>query len=262
MRFLPSLATYFGVWLLITTPVIGYDIKLPDEAGVQVISSTWSGTGCPDDTVAAKATGPKLNFRTMSSPNGDPPNYVEYEVPYSDILIGFAAYNVSIGPGIAPAETRKDCTLRLELAPPTGWQFGVDTVVFLNGVTMGKGIHYLVSALASFNTEDWGPSVTFTTWDFGMDEGTYNFASSMDVAYMDEELLYSRCGAENVTLKVKIEAWMTSDVKESYGTNFAPEAWPTSDHWLFPHVIETGKTNFKPEEGLFGMDLGLRWKEC
>jgi hypothetical protein len=40
---------------------------------------------------------------------------------------------------------------------------------------------------------------------------------------MGEELLCSKCGAKDETLKVKVKTWLTSEVEESCWTNFVLE---------------------------------------
>jgi len=103
-----------------------------------------------------------------------------------------------------------------------------------------RGVKHDMSAVASFKAgEEWGPSMEFST-DSGepLPEGTYNFAYAVNVTRMNKVPLYSKCGVEDETLRVKVEAWLTSEVEESYGTNFVPE------------------------ELSFKMDLGLSWKEC
>lgn len=65
MKLLSPLATWLGSLLLITTPVLGDDeAELPDLESLKVVSTTWSGTGCPEGTVSLKETTPNPDLRT------------------------------------------------------------------------------------------------------------------------------------------------------------------------------------------------------
>lgn len=74
----------------------------PDPKEIQIISTSWSGNGCPQGSVSSSLS---------------PDRKV--------VTFGFDKFQVYIGPGYSPTEKTKNCQLHLNLKYPPGFSFTV-----------------------------------------------------------------------------------------------------------------------------------------
>ncbi|KAK3364649.1 hypothetical protein B0T25DRAFT_70365 [Lasiosphaeria hispida] len=89
----------------------------PDPSQIQVISSSFSGNGCPQGTVS-----------TSISPDK------------TVITFGFDKFQTYIGPGVSPTEKTKNCQLHLNLKYPGGFQFSVVDSTYHGYAQLDKGV--------------------------------------------------------------------------------------------------------------------------
>jgi len=77
----------------------------PDPHQVFVRNLTFAGSGCPAGTVAANVSADASAFSLL-----------------------FDSFIAEAGPGVSMMESRKACTINLDLAVPQGWSYAVSSV--------------------------------------------------------------------------------------------------------------------------------------
>ncbi|CAI4211247.1 unnamed protein product [Parascedosporium putredinis] len=105
--------------LAAATPILNPQVTsdLPDPTDIQIISATWSGNGCPSNSVS-----------TSISPDR------------TVITFGFDAFQTYIGPGVSVQENNKNCALHLNLKYPGGFQFAVVDSTYHGFALLEEGV--------------------------------------------------------------------------------------------------------------------------
>ncbi|KAF2004025.1 hypothetical protein P154DRAFT_543505 [Amniculicola lignicola CBS 123094] len=89
----------------------------PDPGQITIISSSYSGSGCPQGSVS-----------TSTSPDK------------TVITFGFDQFQTYIGPGTVPADHSKNCQLHLSLKYPGGFQYAVVDATYHGWARLDAGV--------------------------------------------------------------------------------------------------------------------------
>ena len=89
----------------------------PDPGQITIVSTSYSGNGCPQGTVS-----------TSTSPDK------------TVITYGFDAFQTYIGPGTVPADRSKNCALHLNLQYPGGFQYAVVDATYHGWARLDAGV--------------------------------------------------------------------------------------------------------------------------
>lgn len=160
--------------LAAAAPALNNALNAPNPSDIQILSATWSGNGCPANTVS-----------TSLSPDR------------TAITFGFDAFQTYIGPGVPPQEHTKNCAIHLQLKYPGGYQFSLVEATYHGFAILDEGVtgsflsSYFFSqdadALSTTRTEIQGGGL----WAGGQ---VYTKQDQIPTASM----IYSPCGAEGM----------------------------------------------------------------
>lgn len=165
---------------------------LPDPSDIQIVGATWSGNGCPSNTVS-----------TSISPDR------------TVITFGFDAFQTYIGPGISPTERSKNCQLHLDLRYPGGFQFAVVDSTYHGFAQLEEGVTGTFFSSYFFSQSASDSTTTRTTIEGGgiWAEGqVYTKADSVPTA----SLIYAPCGANGI-LHINNRISLTSSNPDAFG---------------------------------------------
>lgn len=166
---------------------------LPDPKEIQIVSATWSGNGCPANTVS-----------TSISPDR------------TVITFGFDAFQTQIGPNVARSDNTKNCQLHLNLKYPGGFQYAVAESTYHGFALLESGITGTFLSTYYFSQDAGATTTTRTTitgggiWAEGQ---VYTKADSVPTA----SIIYSPCGATGI-LNINNRISLTSSNSKAYGT--------------------------------------------
>jgi len=107
---------------------------------LSIQSVQYKGSGCPQDSVDV-------------SVNDDG----------SSFTVAYDAYKASVGPGIAPAEANKYCSLQLDVRVPQGWTFTVGTFDMTGFAELPDNVKGLQKAIFSY---DWSEEASASRVEF------------------------------------------------------------------------------------------------
>ncbi len=100
----------------------------PDPTTVYVRSITYTGTGCPQGSVAQSLTADRTGF-----------------------TLTFDAFVASKGPDVPATEATKTCQVNLDLKVPQGWQYSIGTIDYRGVVSLPKKMKATQEATYYFN---------------------------------------------------------------------------------------------------------------
>jgi hypothetical protein len=147
---------------------------LPDPKDIQIVSATWSGNGCPSNSVS-----------TSISPDR------------TVITFGFDAFQTYIGPTTPVQENNKNCALHLNLKYPGGFQFAVVDSTYHGFAILEEGVTGSFFSTYFFSQDASATTTTRTTitgggiWAEGQ---VYTKADTVPTA----SLIFSPCGATGI----------------------------------------------------------------
>jgi hypothetical protein len=181
--------------LVAATPIITPNVQsdLPDPREIQITSATWSGNGCPANTV---------------STNISPDRTV--------ITFGFSSFQTYIGPGVSPIERSKNCQLHLNLKYPGGFQFAVVDSTYHGFALLEPGVTGTFLSTYFFSQDASATTTTRTEirgdalWSQGQ---VYTKSDSVPTA----SLIYSPCGATGI-LNINNRISLTSSNSQAFGS--------------------------------------------
>jgi hypothetical protein len=189
MKCLALLAPVLAAATPILNPQAISDLPSPKE--IQITSATWSGNGCPSNSVS-----------TSISPDR------------TVITFGFDSFQTYIGPGVSPLEKTKNCALHLNLKYPGGFQFAVVDSTYHGFAMLEPGVTGTFFSTYFFSQDASATTTTRTTitgggiWAEGQ---VYTKKDSVPTA----SLIFSPCGASgilNINNRISLTA---SDSKAS-----------------------------------------------
>lgn len=146
----------------------------PNPSEIQILSATWSGNGCPSNSVIS----------TLSPDR-------------TTITFGFDAFQTYIGPGIPVQERTKNCAIHLGLKYPGGYQFSVVEATYHGFAILDQGVTGSFLSSYFFSQDPDALSVTRTEIEGGgmwADGKVYTKQDEVPSASM----IYSPCGAEGM----------------------------------------------------------------
>ena len=168
---------------------------LPDPSDIQILAATWSGNGCPENTVS-----------TSISPDR------------TVITFGFDAFQTYIGPGVPVQERNKNCAIHLTLLYPGGYQFALVDTTYHGFALLEEGITGDFISTYFFSQDAEALSVTRTEivggglWTEGQ---VYTRKDEVPTASM----IYSPCGAEgNLNINNRIQLRNTGENPDAFGS--------------------------------------------
>jgi hypothetical protein len=188
-----SFAAFLLPALAAAAPLLGPNAvsDLPDPKEIQIISATWSGNGCPQNSVS-----------TSISPDR------------TVITFGFDKFQTYIGPGVSIAEKTKNCALHLNLKYPGGFQFAVVDSTYHGFAQLDKGVTGTFYSTYFFSQDAAATTTTQTSIQGGgiWAEGqVYTKADSVPTG----SLIFSPCGATGILNINNRIALTSSDSKAS-----------------------------------------------
>jgi hypothetical protein len=174
--------------------VVGNDgwADAPDPQDIQIISASFSGSGCPQGTV---------------STNISPDKTV--------ITFGFDAFQTYIGPGLSPIERSKNCQLHLQLKYPGGFQFSILESTYHGYAQLEAGVTGNFYSTYYFSQDARATTTTQTSiqgggiWEQGQ---VYTKADQVPTA----SYIFSPCGANGI-LNINNRIALTSTNSSAFG---------------------------------------------
>jgi hypothetical protein len=190
-----SFASFLLPALAAASPVLNPNAKadLPDPKEIQIVSATWSGNGCPSNSVS-----------TSISPDR------------TVITFGFDKFQTYIGPNIGRQENTKNCALHLNLKYPGGFQFAVVDSTYHGFALLENGVTGTFLSTYFFSQDAGATTTTRTTIQGGgiWAEGqVYTKADSVATA----SVIFSPCGATGI-LNINNRISLTSTSSNAYGS--------------------------------------------
>jgi len=181
--------------LAMATPILNPQATSdnPDPKDIQIVSATWSGNGCPSNSVS-----------TSISPDR------------TVITFGFDSFQTYIGPGIAPQENNKNCALHLNLKYPGGFQFAVVDSTYHGFALLEEGVTGSFFSTYFFSQDAAATTSTRTTITGGgvwADGQVYTKADSVPTA----SLIFSPCGASGI-LNINNRISLRSTNTDAFGS--------------------------------------------
>jgi hypothetical protein len=174
--------------------VVGNDgwADAPDPQDIQIVSASFSGSGCPQGTV---------------STNISPDKTV--------ITFGFDAFQTYIGPGLSPIERSKNCQLHLQLKYPGGFQFSILESTYHGYAQLETGVTGNFYSTYYFSQDARATTTTQTSiqgggiWEQGQ---VYTKADQVPTA----SYIFSPCGANGI-LNINNRIALTSTNPAAFG---------------------------------------------
>jgi hypothetical protein len=190
-----SFAAFLLPALAAAAPLLGPNgvSDLPDPREIQVVSATWSGNGCPQNSVS-----------TSISPDR------------TVITFGFDKFQTFIGPGVAVQEKTKNCALHLNLKYPGGFQFAVVDSTYHGFAQLDAGVTGTFYSTYFFSQDAAATTTTQTSIQGGgiwKDGQVYTKADSIPTA----SLIFSPCGATGI-LNINNRIALTSSNSKASGS--------------------------------------------
>lgn len=156
--------------------IIGNDgwADAPDPKDIQIVSASFSGSGCPQGSVA-----------TSISPDK------------TVITFGFDKFQVFTGPGSTILDRSKNCQLHLTLKYPGGFQFSVLESTYHGYAQLEKGVTGNFYSTYYFSQDAAATTTTQTSiqgggiWEQGQ---VYTKSDKVPTA----SYIYSPCGAQGI----------------------------------------------------------------
>jgi hypothetical protein len=190
MKCLALLAPVLAAATPILNPQATSDLPNPKE--IQIVSATWSGNGCPSNSVS-----------TSISPDR------------TVITFGFDKFQTYIGPNVSPLEKSKNCALHLDLKYPGGFQFSVVESTYHGFALLENGVTGTFFSTYFFSQDASATTTTRTTINGGgvWAEGqVYTKSDSVPTA----SLIFSPCGASGI-LNINNRISLTSSSNSASG---------------------------------------------
>lgn len=160
--------------LAAAAPAINNAADTPNPSEIQIISASWSGNGCPANSVTS----------TLSPDR-------------TAITFGFDAFQTYIGPGIPVQERTKNCAIHLNLKYPGGFQFSLVEATYHGFAILDEGV--TGSFLSSYFFSQDPDALSVTRTDL---EGGGLWAGGQVYTKQDQvptaSMIYSPCGAEGM----------------------------------------------------------------
>jgi len=166
---------------------------LPDPKEIQIVSASFSGNGCPQNSVS-----------TSISPDR------------TVITFGFDKFQTYIGPGAAVGDKTKNCALHLNLKYPGGFQFAVVDSTYHGYAQLDKGVTGTFFSTYFFSQDASATTTTQTSitgggvWASGQ---VYTKADSIPTA----SLIWAPCGATGI-LNINNRIALTSSDSKAGGS--------------------------------------------
>ncbi|EGS22611.1 uncharacterized protein CTHT_0010820 [Thermochaetoides thermophila DSM 1495] len=164
----------------------------PDPNDIQIVSATFSGSGCPQGSVS-----------TSISPDK------------TVITFGFDKFQTYIGPGTTIADRTKNCQLHLNLKYPGGFQFAVVESTYHGYALLEEGVTGTFFSTYYFSQDAKATTTTQTTitgggiWAAGQ---VYTKSDKIPTA----SYIYSPCGASGI-LNINNRIALTSTNPNAFG---------------------------------------------
>lgn len=191
MKYLSLLAPALAA----AAPALNNKMDLPDPGDIQILSATWSGNGCPAETVS-----------TSISPDR------------TVITFGFDAFQTYIGPDVPIQERTKNCAIHLSLQYPGGFQFALLEATYHGFALLEEGITGSFISTYFFSQDADATSVTRTEIEGGglWAEGqVYTRQDQVPTA----SVIYSPCGAEGIlNINNRISLRNAGDNPDAFGS--------------------------------------------
>jgi len=159
----------------------------PDPTQVYINSIAYGGTGCPQGTVGSYISADRQTFTLI-----------------------FDQFVASIGPGVAVAQSRKNCQLNLDLRYPSGFQYSIFNTAYRGYVGLDAGVTGQQATTFYFSGQT---SQTTTSTNFkGPVSGDYEAVDNADLT----SLVWSPCGAQ-AALNLNSQVRLTSSNSAASG---------------------------------------------
>jgi hypothetical protein len=164
-----------------------------DPKLITITGMTWSGSGCPQDTVSTSLS----TDRTV-------------------VTFGFDAFQTYIGPGTAVQDRTKNCQLHLELKYPGGFQFAVVESTYHGYAQLEKGVTGTFYSTYYFSQDAAATTTTRVSiagggvWEQGQ---VYTKQDQIPTA----SIIWSPCGANGI-LNINNRIGLTSTNTTAFGS--------------------------------------------
>jgi len=182
---------------------------VPDPSQVYINGIVYGGTGCPQGTVGSYVSGDRQTFTLI-----------------------FDQYVASIGPGVAVAQSRKNCQLNLDLRYPGGFQYSILNTVYRGYAGLDAGVTGVQSTTFYFSGQT-AQTTTSSTFKGPMDSN-YATQDSVDLT----STVWSPCGA-NSALNMNSQVRLTS-----------------------PNSAARGQITDDSIDGKITFVVGVQWQKC
>lgn len=165
----------------------------PDPKLITITGVTWSGNGCPQETVSTSFS----NDRTV-------------------VTFGFDAFQTYIGPGTVVQDRTKNCQLHLNLKYPGGFQFAVVESTYHGYALLEKGVTGTFYSTYYFSQDAQATTTTRVSitgggvWELGQ---VYTKQDQIPTA----SIIWSPCGANGI-LNINNRIGLTSTNATAFGS--------------------------------------------
>jgi len=142
--------------------------RAPDPSQVYINNIVYGGSGCPQGSVGSYISPDRQTFTLI-----------------------FDQYVASIGPGVAVAQSRKNCQLNLDLKYPGGFQYSILNTVYRGYAALDAGVTGVQATTFYFSGQT-AQSTTSSTFK-GPSNGDYATSDAVDLT----STIWSPCGANS-----------------------------------------------------------------
>ncbi|KAF9531274.1 secreted protein [Crepidotus variabilis] len=194
---LSSLALFSTLTVVSTSPALSErstDTALAGPPGFNITSLGVNGSGCPPGSTYYKISDDK-----------------------TAVTVTFSSYYAEAGPGISPADNRKNCQLTVGVAVPSGFTFGIANVDYRGYYQLDKSVTANQKAIYYFQGK-----VQQSTAQSGLvgaiDGKYYTYRDTFDLASTN----LAPCGVNSVLN-------INSDIRVSNANNKAGSGYIATD---------------------------------
>ena len=152
----------------------------PHPHQVYVRGITYGGSGCPAGTVAAN---------------------VSFDASAFDLM--FDSFVAEAGPGVPLSESRKVCTINLDLAVPQGWSYTVNSVQTRGFASLDAGTS--ATQMNRYYFQGSASTAPFRSTMYGPLARDYSFTDQLGLSNQ----VWSPCGASrslNLAVEARVQA--------------------------------------------------------
>lgn len=148
-------------------------------SGVYIRSISYAGTGCPAGTVAQNVSADAQAFTLL-----------------------FDSFVAQTAPGLPPTESRKNCTLNIDLAVPPSWSYSIFTVDYRGYANLEPGVTGIQKSTYYFQGQR--NQINLQTTIVGPQARDYSLRDTLGLQATE----WSPCGgtrALNINAQVRVE---------------------------------------------------------